>query len=204
MIKKYLKKLENININYIYINNNKINNEYQLTIIINPDNIQVFHEYMSSINYNQYPYKEGREAGYIFLYSMNAIEYWKNKNNNLNILVFYQLACHGLLLKSWIPLDKKINESIWINRKKDEKMDIFVMGNEDEFIYSIVNAIFNKKNFDDESKKQINNLKFCLNSNTCIEKLKLVFFKFTPILVKRINDNIYENLIEDYIKFSDY
>ena len=93
---------------------------------------------------------------FIFLYSMNPLEFYEK--NGIYLDVSYQLCCRSVNNGEWMPLDQKINNSVWNNRKQDNTYGWYILSDEDLFLHLITRSVFDKKKFTDGYIEQIQNL----------------------------------------------
>jgi len=141
----------------------------------------------------------------IFLYGVNKFEFFINKDNVL-LDLNYQLACRSLNAGEWIPLDHKIQDSAWENKKfnKSDKFAYYSLGTEDEFISLVTRSIFDKKEFQKGYIKRIDELINVIDVNDVIAKFQLIFFKFTSVLLSMLKKRQYQMILDQYISFSEY
>lgn len=141
----------------------------------------------------------------IFLYGVNKFEFFVNKDNVL-LDLNYQLTCRSLNTGEWIPLDQKIQDSAWENKKinKIDKVTYYSLGAEDEFVALVTRSIFDKKEFQKGYIKRIDELINVIDVNDVIAKFQLIFFKFTYVLLSMLKKRRYEMILDRYISFSEY
>ncbi len=196
-------------LNYILMRN--INNELPSKLEVKKD-IDILVKYDDKINFLNFfkknnfqqiahPHKDN-----IFLYGVNKFEFFINSHNILFDLNF-QIAVRSLDAGQWIPLDQSIQESAWTNRRFEQLSEGFgywTLCYEDEFISLVARSIFDKKEFQSGYIKRIKELVGLIDKEDVVEKLNMVFFKFTPYLMDYINQNDYENIIKNYLEFKEY
>lgn len=158
-------------------------NEYRNTII---------HD--SNINLLHHPY--GNMFGYRFLYQMYPFEIFETENNYVE--VYFQLPCLSLTPKTWIPLDKIIQDRIWRFDNQTHIDDLSFL------IYKITWAIFKNGCFNEDSVKVISRLIPSVDRNEFHYLLSLVFYGFTDDLVNYLYDSQYHKIIQDFFAFSNY
>ncbi len=174
-----------------------------IDILIRWEDRKKFYSFFELYSFQKIPHPHQND---IFLYGVNKFEFLKNKANVLFDLNF-QLAVRSLDAGQWIPLDQNIQESAWKNKRHKQQSDNFgywTLSYEDEFIALVVRSIFDKKEFQSGYIKRINELYSLINKNNVIEKLNMVFFKYTPYLMKSLEQNDYENIIKNYLEFKEY
>jgi len=203
------KKLNESDIEYLLIRN--INNElpYRLKkskdidILVSYEQKKKLYNFFQNNGFKKVPHPHRNN---IYLYGAKKFEFLKNKDG----LIFdlnYQLMCRSLNRGEWMPLDKKIQQSAWENKrfeKIDENFGYWTLSYNDEFITLIVRSIFDKREFQEGYIKRIEVLKDKIDLKDVKEKMKLVFFKFTPYLLEMIKNKDYENIVKNYIKFKEY
>ena len=138
------------------------------------------------------------------IYCLEPFEMYITQDKLL-IDITYKLSVKSLDKGQWLPLDQKIQESAFDNSKIFEMMgvSIKILSVEDRVVEMITRAIFNKRIINLSELREVNQLIGECNLEALIERLKLVFFKFTDkLLVSISKEDI--NLIEAYLKFKDY
>lgn len=170
-------------------------------ILVHPDDREALFGFMKSERFRLIPHKEGRESGFVFLYSMHPLECWQS-GQGTTVTVFYQLGCHGLLPCSYIPLDKTINKAVWKNRYL--KQDVFYMDLPEQMIFVLVQAIFHFKEFTPDLIRSIEAHSDLLENEEWQDKLRVVFFGFTERLLSLLKNRQYAAIVMEYITFQDY
>ena len=201
-------KLNAAGLNYILIRN--INNELPSSLRIGKD-IDLLVHYNDKSEFINFLVKRGfkniRHPYYnnIFLYGANKFEFFVNKDNVL-LDLNCQLTCRSLNAGEWIPLDRKIQDSAWKNRKinKNDKVTYYSLGTEDEFVVLVTRSIFDKKEFQKGYIDRIEQLINVIDVNDVIAKFQLIFFKFTSVLLSLLKKRQYEMILDRYISFSEY
>lgn len=141
----------------------------------------------------------------IYLYGIRKFEFYKK--NNLYLDICYELCCRSLNKGEWVPLDHKIQKSIWANKrftKETHNFQYWTLGFEDEFVSLVTRAIFDKRVFSNNYVKRINYLLKKINKEAVIDKFQTVFFKFAPILFELIVLEDFDTIINNYLEFKEY
>ena len=191
------------NINYELPSALKVGKD--IDILINKDDEKKFANFFHSNNYQttNHPFKYD-----IFLYGVDRFEFkYMNKNNNIDFDVVFQIAVRSLDAGQFIPLDQKIQVSAWKNKRYEKLSDDFgywTLSYEDELVCLIARSIFDKGEFKNGYTKRINELLKLTNKNDVLDKLYLIFFKYSSHLFKHIEDKNYNGIIKDYLNFKDY
>ena len=135
-----------------------------------------------------------------FLYQMKPFELVKYKE--IYIEFMFQLPCMSLTPKRWMPLEKRIQQHVWDNRKSDN--DVKYIDDTSLLIFKICQAIFKKGNFSKETETLINKLMGVVDREVLRTLLKEVFFLFTDQLLELISQQRYDEIMYRYVTFCDY
>jgi hypothetical protein len=195
-----------VNIDYRLLKNidfqvEKIDLGKDVDIIVNKKDESKFIDFLKKHNLKNIKHPWDFGNNFIFLYSMNPFKFYKNQFLILDVC--YELSCRSINAGEWIPLDKEIQDDIW---SQECTLNGYVkkVSNEIELVHLITKSIFDKKSFTSHYIDRINNL-INLSDRVRLNKyLNLVFFKFTPLLLKLIETNQYDKIIDKYISFKDY
>ncbi len=207
---KIFKLLNNENIDYILLRN--INNELpknlkigkDIDILVSYEKRNKIYSFFDKLNFNKVLHPHRND---IFLYGVKKFEFFKHSNNNIIFDLNFHLLVRSLDAGQWIPLDQIIQESAWKNRrfeKLNNEFGYWTLGFEDEFITLIARSIFDKKKFQIGYIQRVEELYPKINLDDVMEKMKLIFFKYTPLLLEQIEKREYENIIKNYIQFKEY
>lgn len=204
------KLLNKSELKYILLRN--INNELpskleigkDIDILVHKKDEHLFKKIFQENDYQTIPHPFKND---VFLYGVDRFEFKYNNNNKVLFDLNFQLAVRSLDAGQWIPLDQKIQELAWKNKrfeKIDENFGYWTLSYNDEFITLIARSIFDKREFQDGYIKRIEELKNKIDLNDVREKLELVFFKYTPYLLKQIENKEYGSIIKNYLQFKEY
>lgn len=201
-------KLNAESLDYILIRN--INNELPDRLRIGKD-IDLLVPYKERSKFIEFLKEKGFKnirhphCNDVFLYGVNKFDKFIDKDNVL--LDFnYQLACRSLNAGEWIPLDHKIQDSVWTNKKinKIDEFTYYSLGMEDEFVALVTRSLFDKKEFQKGYIKRIDELINVIDVNDVIYKFQLVFYKFTPVLLGMLKKRQFDMILDRYISFREY
>lgn len=208
-VRSFFDMLNNSEICYLLIKNNddylpdRLSYLKDIDILIHPKDKSLFHKVMKQNGYLYNPYFGiSRRNGYTFLYPMDDGE-WFVKDKMI-IEVFYQLNVHALEDNTFLPLDEKINNNIWINRKWDNDKRWYCMDEETLLVYLIARSIFDKKEFTQTYRNEIKKRFYLLHEKNVINQLKLIFFKYTDKLIYLLEKEKFDEIIPSYLQFCDY
>ena len=98
-------------------------------------------------------------------------------------------------------MDQSIQESAWKNKRLEnlnDSLSYWTFGYEDEFVCLVARSIFDKNKFELNYIERINKILNLINKDDVIFKLNKVFFKFTPSLIKLIEDQKFNKIINNY------
>ena len=130
----------------------------------------------------------------IFLYELKPFTYFYNDKSKIYLDLHYQLCCRSLNAGEWIPLDIQIQTSAWLNKLEIQIGELIYesLENVDELIGLITRCIFDKKQFTDLYKARIHELMQLVSHDRLKKKLELIFFKFYPILLKKLHKSEFD------------
>jgi len=209
-VKSIFNILNKTGLNYILLRN--IDNELpekleigkDIDILVSKNDEKKFQEFFKRNGYETIPHPFRND---VFLYEVDRFEFKYNNNNNILFDLNFQIVVRSLDAGQWIPLDQKIQESAWNNRrfeKIDEEFRYWTLSYNDEFVTLIARSVFDKKVFLKGYINRIEELKNKIEVNDVKEKLELVFFKYTPYLLEQIENKDYDNIIKNYLQFKEY
>jgi hypothetical protein len=210
-IEDFFVALNSSGINYVLIKNinnelpNNLENGKDIDILVHA-NSKILFEALMSESFIAITQPLGTANGWSFAYGLIPYQFWKRKNikEDLYVDASFALSCKSLTPKIWIPLDKKIQQSVWDNKFFDKELNFWRIDYKNLFVYLLVRCIFDKKIFSDLYIKEIENHKNFLSDNYVLDVLHLIFFNFTSTLVKLLKTGMYEKIINEYISFKEY
>lgn len=147
----------------------------------------------------------GASNGWIFLYGMQEHDFFKLKKTggeNVYLDVSYVLSCKSLMPKTWIPLDKELQDRMWADKCWDSNNNWWILDDETRFVYYMVRCIFDKQVFSERYIKEIENTSIDLPTTKRL--LEKVFYKYTNRLMEMLKDRRYDEIRDDYIRFIGY
>jgi hypothetical protein len=195
-------------IEYVLLRNigNELPSNYStnkdIDILVNPNSKTKLHQILLRNNWRKIKHPWDFDNNFVFLYAMDKFEMFTNISINLDVC--YQLPCRSINRGEWMPLDQMILNSVWTNRYKHPEYNWYQMCTEDQLVHLISRSIFDKKTFTDLYIYEIKTLFKEANLEEFSNRLDLVFFKYTPRLIKNIENNNYENIVQDYLQFTEY
>jgi len=139
-----------------------------------------------------------------YLYGSYSHDHFVNKNEDLHIDIVYSLAYRSTNAGEWVPAHKLLQDSIWKNRKKTDNFWVYMPDVKDELIHILCHCIFDKKKVIDYYANVICKLIKECDEIELIYYLKLIFFKYSYNLVKKIKEGNVNDLYNDYVSFKDY
>ncbi len=204
----FFKKINQSAIDYILIRN--INGELpnslivgkDIDILVNKNNKKKFVEFMENNEFVEIKHPFSKDK---LLYNLDKFRMFKNDSGVL-VDVCFQLANRSTNLGEWIPLHQSIQESAFKNKKfvKFGKISYFCLSLEDEFVTLVSRSILDKKKFQLGYIKRIEYLFGKINMVEVNSKLSLIFFKYAPMILKKLKNKDYGSIVNDYISFKDY
>ena len=173
--------------------------------------IELFVNIEDNVSFNRllksYSYKKiGTSANeYDFIYGLEPDAFWVS-NDGLYVHSACQMSCTSMsnISKCKLPLDRKIQKSIWNNKIWDKNKKIWKICEEDYFIYLLTDCIFNKKEFEEDAITRIKNFTIDFSKESFVDKLRSVFFLFTPKLISIVKESRFHEILNEYRSFSKY
>lgn len=201
-------KLNKSNIRYALLRN--VNNELpfnfssnkDIDIIVNPNDKEKIIKFFKDNNWKRkaHPLEKAQKIKY--LYALDEFLFYTKGQINLD--VSFQLSCKSTNGNEWMPLDQFINNNVWKNIKRNNDFGWNELSYEYETIHLITRCVFDKKSFNLNYIKRMNYLSNKIDFDKIYTELSLIFFKFTPILIKMILNKEYNKIINTYLSFGDY
>lgn len=169
------------------------------TILVNDRNYKEYRRIVKELGAKKTVHPCSEKLGYHFLYQMRPFELYVKDGFFFEFM--FKLPCASLTPKSYIPLDRRIQEYVF---SRECKGDIKRIDNLSYCIYRICLAIFERKKFtaDDVDLFRIN--KDILLSKDAKNLLETVFFGFTDELSELLANNKIADIIPAYYSFSNY
>lgn len=171
--------------------------------ICRPEDKVTISNLFKNYGYLNAPYFTFSKAnGYIFLYPMIEPDFFVLDDC---VEIVYQLSVDAYSLEyAVIPLDKSINEGLIERCTYNDKEGYYQIEVVDMICFILADAVFSKNSFDDTTKEYINQHLNELDNDITLKKLESIFFKFTPVLIHLLKNNLYDHIMHEYYKFSDY
>lgn len=212
LVQSFFHDINQFGIQYVLIKNvggelpESLQDGKDIDILVLEEDKELFTQQMIQHDYQMQTHPLGIEHGWAFAYNLPEYQFWKKAGTEYELYIdaAFKLCCKSFMPKVWIPLDKKINEDIWKNRVWDEENQWWAMDEHTELIYLLVRCIFDKHEFSEVYIDEIEQRKHLLQDQQVIEKLRLVFFRFTDTLIRMVEAGEYKSIIQNYIAFSDY
>lgn len=212
LITDFFEDINQFDVRYVLIKNigselpDRLVNGKDIDILVFEEDKNTFQYKMESKGFQNQTPPFGRQNGWAFAYNLPEYQFWKKDKAECEFYIdaCFKLCCKSLMPKVWIPLDQKINDDIWKNRVWDEKNQWWIMDEKTMLVYLVVRAIFDKRCFNDDYISEIEQRRELLENPEVVDKLKLVFFKFTDTLTDMLLKRHYEAILERYITFVDY
>lgn len=209
-IRCFFDELNQSSIDYILIKNighelpGKLPVGKDIDILVNPADKELFRSKMKKIGRRiNHPYSSYN--GWTNLYGLPEFEFWRIfRSYDLIIDVTYQLCCMSLMPKTWLPLDKHIQESAWKNKVWNDELICWTLDNNTLYVYYLARCIFDKKSFSDKYLSELQHLKDSIDIKAVEKMLNFIFYKFTSRLLKLLQEEKYNDIRTEYLRFIDY
>ena len=138
--------------------------------------------------------------GYKYIYQLQQFMMFKKDKKYYEVI--FQLPCLSLTHKTWLPLDKSIQDFAWNNPKILNNKSL--INDETYLIYRIANSIFHQYIFTESDIEYLNMNHHLLYIDSVSVMLSLVFFKYTEKLLFLLRNKQYNNIVADYFLFIAY
>lgn len=175
-----------------------------IDLIVHPNDRHRFYQELRSIGYvrNKHPWDFGHN--FVFLYGMTPFDWFVRAEVKVDIA--YELSCRSLNRGEWIPLHADIQESVWATRKPPKNNTLWwTLSPENELVHLVTRAIFDKKGaFNDSYIRRIQCLLALADIGLVASHMQQVVFKFTPKLMKMLEEEKFSAIRTEFIRFSDY
>lgn len=205
-VSSFFLKLNRSNINYILLRN--LNNELPDKLPFNKDIDLIINEF-DELKFDTFLQNDGWKkkkhplGHFPYLYGLKPFKFYFK--NGVKLDVCYQLACRSLNKGEWFPLDMEIQTDLWndkiIIKNKPWR---FTLSKNDELVHLTTRCIFDKKKFSDDYINRIEELLPEIDSEKVFNKFNLIFFKYSKILLQKLTNKEYDNIIINYLQFKNY
>lgn len=199
-MKRLFALLNSYEIEYCVMEYNQKDNVLELLVC--PENQELFVQVLTEHNYRKKKAYAGEQT---FIYGLIPDIFWESPDGYI-LHSACQMSCANWsnMIECKIPLDKRIQSSVWLHKIWDETNECWEINDEDYLIYVLSKCVFNQKNVDNDSIQWIQNCKAVLDSQDLYEKLEGVFFRFTSELIRLIREKRFEEIIPEYKRFIKY
>ena len=174
--------------------------ERWITVIVPKSEIPHLKKLMKMNHAKELNHPMGQINGFSFLYQMEPFHVFFCKG--LYYEFYCQLPCMSLTPKTFIPLDRRIQEAVWMNERKRQEWSY--LGEEEEWIYRLSICLFLNRNFNESDIAFFIGSKDLINRESLVCKLMLVVFSYTPYLLNHIREERFDLIITDYYSFENY
>lgn len=212
MIKLFFDELNKSEIEYVLIKNidkelpECLPNGKDIDIVVKDNDIDCFENMMKTTGFECMVHPLGISKGYQFLYGLTEPTFWRMTKGSMILCVDVttKLCCKSLVPKTWIPLDRKIQERIWHKREWDNENHWWIMDAETRFVYYLVRCIFDKQCFDRKYVGEIEHAMNLVDMQVVRTLLRVIFFKYTDRLLEFITEKRYNEIYLDYVSYRNY
>lgn len=142
----------------------------------------------------------GEEFGYQFLYQMHPFLMYEI--GECDVELYCQLPCRSITAKTWIPLDRAIQNRLWSFKKQVEDVD----WSDDicRYIYLLCWAIFVDQGFSPHIETALKSSTALLDNEGIEGLFSTVFFNYSSVIIDKLKTNDFESIIPDYYGFINY
>ncbi len=178
-----------------------INTDDKCILILSGKDIPLFCERLVQKGYSESVHRFSSRKGFGFLYGMSEPLLYE-KQGEKSIEIYMCLASCCLEAKRMLPFERSIQKKVWESKK--ENGGLFYISEELSLLYVLSECMFEKRRFDSKAVSLIESKKEIIKNEEFMEMCRKVFFGYTGILLKKIDEGSYESVFESYLKFADY
>lgn len=186
------------NTDYIPIN---CNTENLIYLLIHPTSVDRAFKAFSQLGYDSY-FDKTTHASHP--YNAKPHIHFTIQPLSLHFDVAQGLYYSSLNNISKIPVHKSLQQSIWDRRQYVSDIWKCIPGINDLFIHIVCHSIYDKRSLPFHYSELLKRLYLYVDKRTLEEELKNIFLAFTPSLLKYIEDGFTEDIVKNYLQFSDY
>ena len=206
-IKSFFNLLNSNGVNYVLIKNDgelipySVEDGSDIDILVNPSD---YEKYRVLLRSNGYTEEHGEHDKYFFVYNLRPDIYAKKDDCYFHAYDRFSCVSFTNMGKSRVPLSKCIQDRIWKEKRWDESNQWWIMDDITILLFLIIRSILDKREFRIKYRNEIEKRITLIDSDEFIKICRMVFFNFTPVLIKSIKDKHYDKIIKEYQSFSDY
>ena len=184
----------------------RLKNGKDVVLIVHPEEKLRFSKLMSENGFLYRVHPFGSEQGWKFAYGLEKHQFWQKRDCDADfyIDVCFRLCCKSLTPNTWVPLDEKINGSLWEDAEWNETLNCSQLDEKRLIIYLIVRSVFDKRKFSETYISEIEKRKNLLDDAEVRDLLPCVFYKFTESLILLMKSGRYGEIIHKFLSFKDY
>jgi hypothetical protein len=196
ILKDFASQLENAKVDYRVLDvQNKM-----ITMMTRHSDVARLGEILKGKRFKQCIHPMGKKRGYRYLYRMNEFLLYKYKGIYLEF--YFQLPCASLTPRTWMPLDLAIQTRLW--EQNERKNGLLWVDNLNQYLFHLCWAIFSNSGFSPYEKEFLASHKAVLEELEFARLTSLVFFKFTPDLLRLLKEDRFDDILPSYYQFSNY
>ncbi|HAP20617.1 MAG TPA: hypothetical protein DCR27_05025, partial [Lachnospiraceae bacterium] len=183
--------MKNHNIDFFHIGNNIKKDGTVIAdtgFIIEPKGFSIIKEYWHPYMTDKPPYD-----GIDFLYSVSAPIYLRFGTSH--VLIYECLCCKSVFANAMIPLDKYVMKQAWKNRVWNPDMDCYEIDPKTKIIYTIVQCMCEKRQFDKDDIYLLHKNKSILNEQGFREMTTKEFFSYSSFLITCLLNDEYDKCL---------
>lgn len=172
-----------------------------IDLIIHPSYIQAASKVFLQLGYSHY---RDQTTNNSHLYNSRPHDHFLISSLDIHIDVVQGLYYSSLNNDEKVPIHKKLQELIFDRRRYVQDCWKCIPHVNDLFTHIVCHAIFDKKVLSPHYSELLNRLFPYIDKQTIEDELKDVFFAFTPTLLNYFDEGCTTDLIQNYLRFSDY
>lgn len=174
----------------------------KMSLLIKSEHKDKVKKLLTKNKYKKCLHPYGVESGYQFLYQTDKLLLFYKQEVFIDIS--FQLLCMSHTPKTWIPLEQSIQQSMWSEKKYNEKYNCWVLDDTNYYLSRIVECIFLKKDFESDDIDFFTVQIKILEEAALEEKFEVIFFRFSGRLIQLLKEKRYMEILERYRTFNEY
>jgi len=203
---RVFEQLEKEGVNFVtlrgfHIIPNNVSIQRDIDLLIQPQTIDIASKIFADFGFTCF---NGAQPNEQFLYETHPNLWFDHLKLDIRFDVVRELAYKSLNNNEMVPVDKKLQRTIFEDKRRVDKIWKYMPSFEDEFVMLVCRCIFDKRTVPDLYKNRIEDIYQKLDPVKKSEYCGLVFQRYTPLLLSTVQKGESEVIFEKYVTFKDY
>lgn len=208
LVTKIFNELDSMGVDYVTLRGfelipDKISIKRDVDLLVHPDSVSAANKIFIDNGFViiQTP---GEPANTIYLYDAVPSIFFIHNTLDIAFHLVQELSYRSLNKGEIVPVDKELQTSIFENKRYVDEIWKYAPSFEDEMLMLICRCIYDKKTVSLPYKAKIEKLFGVISPEKLHKYCKLVFQKFTFLLLSLVENKKTEYIVEKYNTFCDY